>query len=1192
MWVSENVNMPIGIIEALENGELVVFAGAGVSMGSPSDHPNFVGLAQQIADRQLTEPEKNHVDEFLGSLVEGGREVHDLAHEILSKPDSKPTSLHRSLLSLFRPTGILRIVTTNFDTHFTKASHELFPEIETYYAPALPLGSYFDGLVYLHGSVEKTSSRLILTDRDFGRAYLTDGWATRFLRELFSYYTVLFVGYSHNDPVMKYLARGLPLNNNKRYAFSEPNKEGEWRYLGIEPIVYPLQNGQDDEHSSLNDAIEKWSILSNMGALDHEVLIKQIVDSTPPFDKESADYIISALNKPVTTKFFTRYARSQEWFIWAEQQEVFQQLFRRDGAQNEVSQLLASWFAEYYAFCLPGEALGLVQRLGQHFSRVLWGNIAWKLAHITPVPDAQWLAKWVVVLLEAALPDSRIDYFEYILGNCRHPEDSHAAILLFEYLIRPKLKLESHVSFFNKDKTDVDAEIEVKGNYYWLNKAWEDLFRPNLADYLFPVETIVTGQLTRAHLMLRAMGQADERYDRISIGRSAIEPHEQDRHPDQFDVIIDAARDIIEYLLKYNVSQADRSINAWVNCEVPVLKRLALHGIIENTTVKPDEKIQLVLEKNWLFNSGMKHEIFRLLARAYPEGSLTLREQLLDRIMEYYRGASDQDELEVRTYEAYNILVWLETIAPECPLIGKCLNKIRAAHPDFRPREHPDFDSWSSEGVWGSESPFTVEELLQKDPREDIDWLLDYKEKDWAGPSRGGLLDIISQSVSRDFEWSWKLVEVLALRSKWTSDLWERIVYGWQKGMLEPRNWERVFSFLCAAPQLYELEKPIADLLEGSVDGREQPRLSLEVLPIAEQLASKIYEYTVARNEEIPIESDDWLMNAINHAGGKLALFWLHALSIKRQEKEDGQADTLSENRIIFERILNANNNTSEMARVILASQLHFLFAADSDWTKQYILPLFDPINDEKQAEQAWHGFAGWGRLNEAFVPALLINAVKYSQRLDGQSKEIRRRICGLLASITLYSSENPMDPGWLMELIKQAGPLARKEWASMLGIQLASADQHAVIEAWNSWVKKYWLRRNSGFPHPLNDEEKEEMVRWLIHLEPVFPEAVELICAKPAPHQMDLYWLLHKMIEKNIVNKYPCEFSRLLEHLLAGRTEGFRGDINKILESLIQHPDCQPCLIRICDRLTELGFENMITWREKIDKMPFADQK
>ena len=45
--------------------------------------------------------------------------------------------------------------------------------------------------------------KLVLTDRDFGLGYLADGWATRFLMEMFREFAVLFVGYSHSDPVIE-----------------------------------------------------------------------------------------------------------------------------------------------------------------------------------------------------------------------------------------------------------------------------------------------------------------------------------------------------------------------------------------------------------------------------------------------------------------------------------------------------------------------------------------------------------------------------------------------------------------------------------------------------------------------------------------------------------------------------------------------------------------------------------------------------------------------------------------------------------------------------------------------------------------------------------------------------------------------------------------------------------------------------
>jgi hypothetical protein len=49
----------------------------------------------------------------------------------------------------------------------------------------------------------------VLTDEDFGRAYLTEGWAREFLQRLFAEFTTLFVGYSHNDLPVEYLARGM-----------------------------------------------------------------------------------------------------------------------------------------------------------------------------------------------------------------------------------------------------------------------------------------------------------------------------------------------------------------------------------------------------------------------------------------------------------------------------------------------------------------------------------------------------------------------------------------------------------------------------------------------------------------------------------------------------------------------------------------------------------------------------------------------------------------------------------------------------------------------------------------------------------------------------------------------------------------------------------------------------------------------
>ncbi|GFP33166.1 hypothetical protein HKBW3S42_01487, partial [Candidatus Hakubella thermalkaliphila] len=98
--------------------ELVVFAGAGVSKGPPSNYPDFNQLANRVAQQAggvLKRDRNEPIDHFLGKLKKQGPDVHTIVRQILSNPESRPTELHYDLLSLFRNPEDIRIVTTNFD---------------------------------------------------------------------------------------------------------------------------------------------------------------------------------------------------------------------------------------------------------------------------------------------------------------------------------------------------------------------------------------------------------------------------------------------------------------------------------------------------------------------------------------------------------------------------------------------------------------------------------------------------------------------------------------------------------------------------------------------------------------------------------------------------------------------------------------------------------------------------------------------------------------------------------------------------------------------------------------------------------------------------------------------------------------------------------------------------------------------
>src|ERR1039458_1896969 len=205
------VDFPAEILNAQRSGILVVFAGAGVSVDPPSNYPDFPDLANRIGGIVYPRLPGEDIDRCLGRLVGIGVTVHEQVRSILSSPDSHPNALHEALIGIFADPNHVRLVTTNFDQHFTTVAINRFGAThpEVFCAPALPVGSDFVGIVHLHGSVEKPSSRLVLTDADFGRAYITEGWATQFLQRLFSQYVILFVGYRHHDMLLNYLARGF-----------------------------------------------------------------------------------------------------------------------------------------------------------------------------------------------------------------------------------------------------------------------------------------------------------------------------------------------------------------------------------------------------------------------------------------------------------------------------------------------------------------------------------------------------------------------------------------------------------------------------------------------------------------------------------------------------------------------------------------------------------------------------------------------------------------------------------------------------------------------------------------------------------------------------------------------------------------------------------------------------------------------
>ena len=200
--IIKDIEYPELLVDAIKNDKLVIFREAGISMSEPTKLPSLHELSEKIAELTNKEKRNDESDEqYLGRVENLDHDVHSKVCDILSTTQTQPNKNHESLIDFFKKD--IRIVTTNYDIMLESALEKKDRKARIYSYPELPYGDKFNGIVHLHGAVENPQD-IVLTDSDFGKSYMYHGNVTKFLRSLFeSEYTVLFIGYSYNDIVMK-----------------------------------------------------------------------------------------------------------------------------------------------------------------------------------------------------------------------------------------------------------------------------------------------------------------------------------------------------------------------------------------------------------------------------------------------------------------------------------------------------------------------------------------------------------------------------------------------------------------------------------------------------------------------------------------------------------------------------------------------------------------------------------------------------------------------------------------------------------------------------------------------------------------------------------------------------------------------------------------------------------------------------
>ena len=317
-FVKGGPDIPEKLLEAHEDGQVAFFCGAGISY--PAGLPGFGCLVAKLYEELKDPPnamqgaavKEKRFDSAIALLerdVAGGRHTVRKAVAKILTPDLDArgaTTTHEALLTLSRdPEGRTRLITTNFDRVFEEVCKTNSWRVKRCEAPRLPVPkTRWNGLVYLHGLLDADPDQdnldsLVLSSGDFGLAYLNERWAARFVSELFRNFNVCFIGYSLDDPVLRYMMDALAADkmlgesSPEMFAFGchskgkEDETAKEWEAKNVTPILYR----EHRHHAYLHRTLRIWADTYRVGVLGKEHIVARCAMSRPRASTEQDDFV-------------------------------------------------------------------------------------------------------------------------------------------------------------------------------------------------------------------------------------------------------------------------------------------------------------------------------------------------------------------------------------------------------------------------------------------------------------------------------------------------------------------------------------------------------------------------------------------------------------------------------------------------------------------------------------------------------------------------------------------------------------------------------------------------------------------------------------------------------------------------------------------------------------------------------------
>lgn len=1042
--IIKDINYPELLVEAIKNDKLVIFCGAGISMSEPTKLPSFNELSEKIAELTNQEKRNDESDEqYLGRVENLGHDVHNEVCNILSATQTQPNTNHETLIDFFKKD--IRIVTTNYDIMLESTLEKKERKTNIYSYPALPHGDKFNGIVHLHGEV-KNPTDIVLTDSDFGKSYMYYSNVTTFLRSLFeSEYTVLFIGYSYNDIVMKYFTRSLPdLSGKKRYIFTSSDQASNYKPLGLTPIIHEKNN-----YKQIYDSLRRISNLVTRDDNSWSLRIKDISEEVPNKINDEFDFEIKEIlnNIHYSDKFFSKI-KSRDWAEYLFNKGYFDEIFSSNKVDDFGIQRI-EWLSReiiinetdlFLKFCYDKDFI-LSKKLQIEIATIICNKN-------TKIEKIEKLINLINF--------NNLDFM--LVGR----------LLDVCYTNRPKLDFVANeiysksLSFVLNKKTIISTDkigIDFKFENYIMEELWNKYKLFNNKYYINILNNI-SNQLYNLK-RYKIMGFNVEEFEFASF---YPRPEEHLSNLEQFLIIFK------ELLLGMDNKNKEYWYKTYISSDISILLRSSLLILRHMSNVTGKEKLNLLKSNNIkILDISLREELFWLYRDIFPKLEDDDKKIFLNEIMNEEKLSNNFTD-ESYFYQKYNLLIWLQRFDKSNQDIINKINSIKERYDYFKPRENPEKSIGLLTVRWGdAQLPYTETEIVNN-LEKIIDELLSYEGDGFERAERITLIRKLEKICSENENFREKLIELLIKENEIDTDLWRGIIMSLYKSNLSEQKLIYTFNRVFFNPifDIYNLE--ISSVIFSIVNTRKN--ISDKLVNFFYKKINLLWKYSSNTEEK----SLDYMTRALNSSKGNLALSLIKLIEISVKNSEEKYLDDRFKD--FLEQMLNEEGYNDSL--VVILGNASFFYSIDSDWCERFILGKYKSDDDEI-LKRAWSGFVYQSYLYTEF--ALVFEPIYHEaiKNINIFDENIRKKIFKGYISLIFNFSENPMKD-YIPNIFRES---MTEEilylFYSELSLYIDNLDKFGKEEIFCKWIKDFLDRRSQGYPISVSNQEKNLIIRFLV---------------------------------------------------------------------------------------------------------------